>query len=186
MASITLSDQLRERLDAFQAVQSDDIVKTDLELTCLRCGEVVCDVEHQDTLLILVDTALTHVCELLAIDDDITIEPGGMVCSDDAGKCIECGEVLCRDEHGTLIDSTRGAVCGVASAGTAGENLPHRAADLPRLQLVAAQVVNEFHDDDLTTDAVAALAELLPAHRTEEAARLAGAELSREARECRR
>jgi hypothetical protein len=53
-----LSDLLRD----FQAVQSDDIVKSDLELTCLRCGEVVCDVEHEDTLETLVNVALNHRC----------------------------------------------------------------------------------------------------------------------------
>lgn len=50
------------RLRDFAAVASDDEVKSDLELTCLRCGVRLCDVEHDDTLAVLVDTALEHQC----------------------------------------------------------------------------------------------------------------------------
>lgn len=49
-----------EALRNFQARASSDPVKTDLELTCLLCGESVCDIEHEDTLNILVDVAIEH------------------------------------------------------------------------------------------------------------------------------
>lgn len=44
----------------FEAVASDDAVKTDLELTCLLCAEVVCDIEHGDRLSILLSVAEDH------------------------------------------------------------------------------------------------------------------------------
>jgi hypothetical protein len=47
-------------LEQFETLQSDDEVKTDLELTCRECGEHVCDVEHGDTLGVLVRTADGH------------------------------------------------------------------------------------------------------------------------------
>ena len=47
-------------LGQFRLQASDDPVKTDLELTCQRCGMHVCDVEHGDTLLVLVETAERH------------------------------------------------------------------------------------------------------------------------------
>lgn len=53
-------DQLR--LHRFEARQSSDIVKTDLELTCTGCGEPICDVEPGDSLEVLVTTVLEHVC----------------------------------------------------------------------------------------------------------------------------
>jgi len=46
----------------FKLVASDDPVKTDLELTCLRCGERLCDAEDDDTLSVLVGMARDHVC----------------------------------------------------------------------------------------------------------------------------
>jgi hypothetical protein len=54
----TLSDSLHR----FECRQSDDDVKTDLELTCVDCGEVLCDVEADDCLAVLVRTADQHVC----------------------------------------------------------------------------------------------------------------------------
>jgi len=39
---------------------SSDIVKTDLELTCERCGHHICDAQHDDSLETLAGTALDH------------------------------------------------------------------------------------------------------------------------------
>jgi hypothetical protein len=47
-------------MEDFAAVQSDDMVKADLELTCLRCSLVLCDIEHDDTLSVLVSVATDH------------------------------------------------------------------------------------------------------------------------------
>lgn len=44
----------------FEAVASDDDLKRDLELTCTKCGEHVCDVEHQDSLSTLENVARDH------------------------------------------------------------------------------------------------------------------------------
>lgn len=49
--------------EKFQTLASDDVVKTDLELTCIECNTVICDVEHGDTLLTLVNMAQDHVCD---------------------------------------------------------------------------------------------------------------------------
>jgi hypothetical protein len=43
----------------------------------------------------------------------------------DVPVCADCGAPLRRDDHGTLIDSTGGDVCGWAS-GEANANTPHR------------------------------------------------------------
>jgi hypothetical protein len=53
---------LTDSLQRFEALQSTDEVKTDLELTCTECGEVVCDVEAGDNLKVLADVADEHVC----------------------------------------------------------------------------------------------------------------------------
>lgn len=39
---------------------SSDIVKTDLELICERCGSHICDAEHDDSLETLAGVALDH------------------------------------------------------------------------------------------------------------------------------
>jgi hypothetical protein len=44
----------------FTTEQSDDLVKRDLELTCSRCGFVVCDVQDGDLLSILANVADDH------------------------------------------------------------------------------------------------------------------------------
>lgn len=52
-------------LDALAGIEarlSDDVVKTSLELTCVACDEIICDVEHRDTLSVLASTALDHKC----------------------------------------------------------------------------------------------------------------------------
>lgn len=49
-------------LDAIVLQQSDDEVKTDLEMVCSRCGEHLCDAEDGDTMRVLLNTALQHVC----------------------------------------------------------------------------------------------------------------------------
>jgi hypothetical protein len=58
----TVEKRLRDLLGEFQAVASDDAVKSDLELTHTPCGGVVCDVEPGDTLDILVAVASEHQC----------------------------------------------------------------------------------------------------------------------------
>ena len=55
-------DPVLEFLEGFEARQSDDIVKNDLELTCVTCHVVICDIEHGDTLAVLTRTALDHEC----------------------------------------------------------------------------------------------------------------------------
>lgn len=50
-------------LGEFEARQSPDDLKTDLELTHEPCGEVLTDVQHGDSLSSLVSMARTHVCE---------------------------------------------------------------------------------------------------------------------------
>ena len=45
------------------ALQSDDLVKTDLELTCTRCATILCDVEHGDHFQILLSVVAGHRCE---------------------------------------------------------------------------------------------------------------------------
>lgn len=47
-------------LDWFQLTVSDDLVKTDLELLCLRCGTHLCDAEAGDTLQVLMNVATEH------------------------------------------------------------------------------------------------------------------------------
>ena len=63
---ITVRQQERARgmtrVSQFEVRQSDDIVKTDLELTCTECGVSVCDVEDGDQLRILISMAEDHVC----------------------------------------------------------------------------------------------------------------------------
>jgi hypothetical protein len=47
-------------LEDFACLDSGDDVNRDLELTCLRCGVVICHVEHADTLHALALTAAGH------------------------------------------------------------------------------------------------------------------------------
>ena len=49
-------------LSQFTARQSSDDVKRDLELTCDKCGEHLCDIEHGDSLAVLAQVALDHFC----------------------------------------------------------------------------------------------------------------------------
>jgi hypothetical protein len=46
----------------FELRRSSDIVKTDLELTCIDCDAVLCDAQDEDTLAILMDVANDHTC----------------------------------------------------------------------------------------------------------------------------
>lgn len=48
--------------DQFKTLQSDDDVKTDLELTHIPCGQHLCDVEAGDTMLELTLMMVNHVC----------------------------------------------------------------------------------------------------------------------------
>lgn len=47
----------------FVAKASDDAVKTDLELRCVYCDEHMCDIEHGDTLAVLIRVVGDHECE---------------------------------------------------------------------------------------------------------------------------
>lgn len=67
-----MSNHSISALGHFTAMQSDDLVKTDLELTCDDCGEVICDIEDGDNLLVLLRTAMAHLdeCDPSASSDD--------------------------------------------------------------------------------------------------------------------
>ncbi|MEO3857447.1 hypothetical protein [Acrocarpospora sp. B8E8] len=54
----------------FVVYQSEDHVKTDLELTCTVCRQVLCDVEHNDDLIILVAFAIAHIKACPGDEDD--------------------------------------------------------------------------------------------------------------------
>jgi hypothetical protein len=63
---------ITDSLQRFDACQSDDDLKTDLELTCSECGEVVCDIEPGDNLKVLAEVADAHVCSADAgLEDDL-------------------------------------------------------------------------------------------------------------------
>ncbi|MGW5353361.1 hypothetical protein ACWERV_22980 [Streptomyces sp. NPDC004031] len=46
--------------DDYPLLASDDLVKSDLELTHTRCGECLCDAEAGDTLLVLIEMVADH------------------------------------------------------------------------------------------------------------------------------
>lgn len=48
-------------LSHFEARQSSDCVKRDLELTCNDCGLHLCDIQVDDTLDVLARTATEHI-----------------------------------------------------------------------------------------------------------------------------
>lgn len=58
-----------EVLRHFEIRDSDDPAKHDLELYCSRCGEHICDVQHMDTLGVLADVAIDHVCIHGVVED---------------------------------------------------------------------------------------------------------------------
>lgn len=43
---------------------ASDPLKRDPELVCIRCKEVLCDVEHGDALAVLVAVAHDHKCKV--------------------------------------------------------------------------------------------------------------------------
>lgn len=49
-----------DELSQFIVNDSDDLAKSDHELVCLICAEVICDVEPGDMLNILASTAMDH------------------------------------------------------------------------------------------------------------------------------
>jgi hypothetical protein len=49
-------------LQRFEALRSSDDVKTDLELTCIECKAVLCDIEDGDSLATLVRVTTEHRC----------------------------------------------------------------------------------------------------------------------------
>lgn len=62
-----------EVLAGFEVLQSDDPVKTDLELTCSTCREHVCDVEAGDTLDVLAASATDHECKPRDFEATVTV-----------------------------------------------------------------------------------------------------------------
>ena len=89
-------------LHQFEVKHSDDGAKHDMELHCTRCGEHLCDVEHGDTLDILVGMARDHACARLLSpreqEDDDTY--AGLTDK----KCGECGELMRRVDDGFMCD----------------------------------------------------------------------------------
>ena len=89
---------LHDTLHRFEAKASDDDLKTDLELTCVDCGKVICDIEAGDTLDVLARTADDHTCE----DDEdqfITLTfvvrtPAGEEPGDDPRSLLTNDEVM--------------------------------------------------------------------------------------------
>lgn len=89
-------------LDRIEFRQSEDEVKTDLEMTCSQCTGVICDVEPDDTLGTLVRTANSHLdgCEgfpckhcgheVFHVKDEGWVAP-------DAGTDREGGDGMWRD-----------------------------------------------------------------------------------------
>lgn len=58
--------------NCFEARQSDDPAKSELELTCIDCGTVLCDVQAGDTLTALFGTADKHVCKGMLFHVEVT------------------------------------------------------------------------------------------------------------------
>lgn len=50
------------RMWRVEARQSDDDVKRDLELTCVDCEQVLCDIEHGDVMGVLINMVEDHNC----------------------------------------------------------------------------------------------------------------------------
>lgn len=61
-----LPREMADALRRFEPRQSDDPVKTDLELTCRECGLVLCDIQPGDDFNILVEMALEHECATIS------------------------------------------------------------------------------------------------------------------------
>lgn len=55
-----MDDYLRSLLAQYTVYASTDIVKSDCELVHDTCEQIVCDVEPNDTLAVLVATVLDH------------------------------------------------------------------------------------------------------------------------------
>lgn len=94
--------ELMETLSLIEMRASEDTVKSDLEMTCTRCTGVICDVEAEDTLDVLVRTANGHLedCEgfpckhcgheVFHVKDEGWVAP-------DAGTDREGGDGMWRD-----------------------------------------------------------------------------------------
>jgi hypothetical protein len=61
-AAMTLDHRNDLAYGQVQVRVSDDPVKSDMELTCTRCEQVLCDVTHNLDLSVLVGVALSHPC----------------------------------------------------------------------------------------------------------------------------
>ena len=101
-------------LSRFEVRVSDDTAKPDPELYCLDCGERLCDVEHGDTLEILVDVVAVHLRLLECNPKKRTLEcdhcggpaiesKTGYFTDGDGEKCMTCeypGHVsVCGDDE---------------------------------------------------------------------------------------
>lgn len=63
-AQIAFDQERRPGLDYILLLASDDPVKRDLEVTCDRCSEHLCDAEHGDSMRVLLDVAQGHQCPI--------------------------------------------------------------------------------------------------------------------------
>jgi hypothetical protein len=70
----------------FEARAGADSVKSDLELTCMLCNTVLCDIEHGDTVGTLVEVAKSHACVMVP------------------GTCVHCQRPIVKTADGTWID----------------------------------------------------------------------------------
>lgn len=61
-------------LGNFMVQDSDDLAKQAPELVCLLCDDIICDVEHGDTLNILAQTAMDHAKNCAGPGDDTDTE----------------------------------------------------------------------------------------------------------------
>jgi len=96
------TSDFERRMELITLRQSDDPVKTDLEVTCGRCTGVICDAQHDDTLDVLIRTAEHHLnqCEPFECKHcGRTIYPigdGTWVCPE-AGTDVENGDGIWRE-----------------------------------------------------------------------------------------
>lgn len=96
------------RMELITIRTSNDPAKMDMELTCGRCTGVICDVEHDDTLDLLVRTAEGHLAQCEPFECKHcgrTIYPvqGGLWVCPEAGTDVEFGDGIwretCEDNH---------------------------------------------------------------------------------------
>lgn len=71
MAERPMTPAVEDMLNEYVALVSSDEVKSDLELTHRVCGEVLCDIQHDDTIDVLVRMCADHAatCTRPSMDD---------------------------------------------------------------------------------------------------------------------